>query len=1097
MATEKNILSRIQHKHDIEANWNKASSFIPKVGEIIIYDTDSGNTRARIKIGDGKTAVTTLPFYGDDFVTDDELQAIIAAIDYPVDSVNGKTGAVVLNAADVGADASGSAAAAKNAANEYTDEKIALLMNNSSAAVDSIMELAAAMEKNEDVVDALEAAIGIKANASDLTAHIDNKNNPHHVTAAQVGAIGLGGLIPANADFNSYIENGLYYISTENATTCANIPEASAGNLAVFRFDNTIYKRTLQIFTRVNVATSTLWYRKGLDGGWSEWQKFATTDTALLRDGSNAMTGNLAINKSVPLVNLIDTDTDSNVRLFNAGDTFAIQNINTNGDTNTRRQISFYNSDAQSDVKNAVQLFDIVNGQNTPYKIYGEHNKPSAKDVGAMPVIDARSADYDMDTILASKLHYGFYLTNANTLGTPYKKGISSYQNAIILSYAGYTDTANGMQIAFMNGTHYIYVRHKYQTTISDWKKLWTEHNTTPYSLGEMFEIGSDDPTDLNDAKYMEFGNYAVSSTYSSNFTNKPEGLGNRGFVIHIERITFSKNLYVKQKIVSYSKNEEYWRICTNGTWSEWAEIKGNLSAADVGAVALDGSSTMTGSLKIKRSAYPQVVLSDSTQNRYANLFYNENEEVVLENAITGDTNGANRTLLFLKNEDTTNLLQVSKVNNGTWTNYTVYHTGNLPTASSSTLGAVKTTSTVTSTSGLTACPIISGVPYYKNTTYSNMTGATSEAAGKAGLVPAPAAGKQASFLRGDGTWVVPTNTTYNNFVKSGSGAKAGLVPAPSTTAGTTKYLREDGTWSVPPDNNTTYSNFVKSGSGAKAGLVPAPSTTAGTTKYLREDGTWTVPPDTNTVYTHPSYTARTGVPTANATLSHGGTFTVSQPVCDATGHITALNTRTYTLPADNNTDTKVTQAYSTTSNSYPLLMTATAGVSSTSSRGATTSILCNKIYANPNTGALVASTVSGAVWNDYAEYRSQKEVIEPGYCVSSADNGEVYKTTEKFAACDGIVSDTFGFSIGETDTAKTPLAVAGRVLAYCAGNREDYHSGDTVCAGPEGKVMKMTREEIKEWPDRIIGIVSEIPTYETWGEGNVPVNGRIWIKVK
>ena len=52
-----------------------------------------------------------------------------------------------------------------------------------------------------------------------------------------------------------------------------------------------------------------------------------------------------------------------------------------------------------------------------------------------------------------------------------------------------------------------------------------------------------------------------------------------------------------------------------------------------------------------------------------------------------------------------------------------------LPTASSSTIGGVKTTSTVTSTSGLTACPIISGVPYYKdtNTTYS---AATTSAAG-------------------------------------------------------------------------------------------------------------------------------------------------------------------------------------------------------------------------------------------------------------------------------------------------------------------------------------------------------------------------------
>lgn len=53
----------------------------------------------------------------------------------------------------------------------------------------------------------------------------------------------------------------------------------------------------------------------------------------------------------------------------------------------------------------------------------------------------------------------------------------------------------------------------------------------------------------------------------------------------------------------------------------------------------------------------------------------------------------------------------------------------------------------------------------------------------------------------------------------------------------------------------------------------------------------------TDTVYTHPSYTAKTGVPTANATPAFGGTFTVSQPVSDATGHITAINSRTITIP--------------------------------------------------------------------------------------------------------------------------------------------------------------------------------------------------------
>ena len=147
--------------------------------------------------------------------------------------------------------------------------------------------------------------------------------------------------------------------------------------------------------------------------------------------------------------------------------------------------------------------------------------------------------------------------------------------------------------------------------------------------------------------------------------------------------------------------------------------------------------------------------------------------------------------------------------------------------------------------------------------------------------------------------------------------------------------------------------------------------------------------------------------------------------------------------------------------------------------------------------GSVRATKVYGAVWNDYAEYRSQQEEIKPGYCVASSNNGKVYKTTEMYQACDGIVSDTFGFAIGEIDDYKTPLAVAGRVLTYCAGNKYDYQVGDTVCAGPGGLAYKMSREEIKEYPDRIIGIVSEIPEYEIWGTGKVKVNNRIWIKVK
>lgn len=222
----------------------------------------------------------------------------------------------------------------------------------------------------------------------------------------------------------------------------------------------------------------------------------------------------------------------------------------------------------------------------------------------------------------------------------------------------------------------------------------------------------------------------------------------------------------------------------------------------------------------------------------------------------------------------------------------------------------------------------------------------------------------------------------------------------------------------------------------------------------------------------------------------HNGTFTVPYVTVDAKGRVTSISNKTITLPSDNNTDTKVTNTLSTSKKFY---VTGTAS----SSTNTGTQYFDTGVYVDTTAGKFVATSVYGAVWNDYAEYRAQKENIEAGYCVVSNDKGQVSKTARKYQVCDGIVSDTFGFAIGETDNCKTPLAVSGRVLAYCEGSKYDYHAGDTVCAGPNGKVIKMTREEIREWPDRIVGTVSEIPEYETWGTGNVKVNGRIWIKVK
>ena len=144
-------------------------------------------------------------------------------------------------------------------------------------------------------------------------------------------------------------------------------------------------------------------------------------------------------------------------------------------------------------------------------------------------------------------------------------------------------------------------------------------------------------------------------------------------------------------------------------------------------------------------------------------------------------------------------------------------------------------------------------------TSVANATKATQDSAGQnistTYIKGLSVSGKVITYTRGDGTTgtitTQDTNTTYSNFKAASSSAAgaAGLVPAPAAGAAN-RYLRSDGTWSVPPDTNTTYSNFKAATTSAAggAGLVPAPAAGAAN-RYLRSDGTWQVPPDTNTTY--------------------------------------------------------------------------------------------------------------------------------------------------------------------------------------------------------------------------------------------------------
>ena len=236
------------------------------------------------------------------------------------------------------------------------------------------------------------------------------------------------------------------------------------------------------------------------------------------------------------------------------------------------------------------------------------------------------------------------------------------------------------------------------------------------------------------------------------------------------------------------------------------------------------------------------------------------------------------------------------------------------------------------------------------------------------------------------------------------------------------------------------------------------------------------------TTFNHSNTITAGSVGTAQSP-SHGGTFKIPKITYDAQGHITEATTVNITLPVDYNTDTKVTTAAQTSSTIY---------VTGTPSTGTVTGTLQynENVYISGN-------VMYGACWNDYAEYRIS-DCQEPGRVICENGDDTLSLATERLQPAGNVISDTFGFAIGETEQAKTPIAVSGRVLAYPYESREEFKKniGRPVCSGPNGTVSIMTDKEYRDKGYCAIGTISAVPDYEEWGAGKVKVNGRVWIKV-
>ena len=167
----------------------------------------------------------------------------------------------------------------------------------------------------------------------------------------------------------------------------------------------------------------------------------------------------------------------------------------------------------------------------------------------------------------------------------------------------------------------------------------------------------------------------------------------------------------------------------------------------------------------------------------------------------------------------------------------------------------------------------------FTDTTYSVFTGATSSAAGSSGLVKAPAAGDQAKFLKGDGTWGTPSDTDTKNTTGSGdSNSKIFLVGATSQTASSVTYSHD----TVFVDTNGRVNSA--------APAADANDTTVATTAWVKGLGYKTTDNDTKNTAGSTNTSSKIFLIGATSQATNPQTYSHDTVFVDTSGQLNSAN---------------------------------------------------------------------------------------------------------------------------------------------------------------------------------------------------------------
>lgn len=464
-------------------------------------------------------------------------------------------------------------------------------------------------------------------------------------------------------------------------------------------------------------------------------------------------------------------------------------------------------------------------------KASSSHTHSAIVTAGDTRAVATKPLDY------SNNIKFAGLKTNT-AIGSP-----SSDTYSYVVGLRGWTDNSGGNAYEFAaNNTGLSFRTEKDASTWNGWNKFYTTANKPTKSdvgLGSVEnkssatirgEITKDNVTKAlgytpptSNTTYSAGTGISLSGTTFSNSGVRSVATGSEIGTISVNTNGSAANVAVKglgsaaftasgaYATAEHNHDTAYLKL-SGGTLTNSVTVQ-NAAAQNTGFTAKNSEtgksvSLMVGSGRVNRGVYDNV--KDSWM-----LYADANNNVILNGSATyatsagsassatkatQDSGGSNirstyikgitasgTTVTFTRGDGTTGTFTTQDTNTNTWQANTASQNGYVTAPGAANANRVWKTDA-------------SGNPGWRvdsDTTYSNMTGATTSAAGARGLVPAPAAGAANRYLRSDGTWQVPPDTNTNTHYTA------------NLYAGTAATSQANATSAI----NNPYINLVENGS--------------------------------------------------------------------------------------------------------------------------------------------------------------------------------------------------------------------------------------------------------------------------------------------